>query len=182
MFEAITLALALAMDATAVSAARAVSGISVATALRMATAFALFQAGMAAIGWAAGAAAARWIERWDHWVAFGLLALIGGRMIYTGLRAGDDVAAPASTLGWSELLVLAVATSIDALVAGITLPLLAIREEISLVLIGAVTFVLSLAGARAGHVLGARLGRRLEVLGGLALVAIGVKIVLDHIR
>jgi putative Mn2+ efflux pump MntP len=180
VLDAVALAVALALDATAVSAARAVSGTTVGAAMRMAIAFGVFQSGMAAIGWFAGTEAARFINTWDHWLALTLLSLIGGKMIYEGVRAKPDDGPAAATIGWGELMVLSVATSIDALVAGVTLPLLAVREEVSIALIGAITFALSLVGARAGHVLGSRLGKRLEIAGGLALVAIGVKIVMDH--
>jgi putative Mn2+ efflux pump MntP len=178
MLGAVLLAVALAMDATAVAAVRGAAGVSAAGALRMGVVFGAFQAGMAAAGWGLGAGAARWIEAWDHWVAFGLLAIIGGKMLIEAIRGRGDE--PPPEIGWRAIVLLAIATSIDALAAGVTLPLLAAPPALTVALIGGVTAVLSLAGARAGAALGARIGRGLEVAGGLALIAIGVKIVFDH--
>jgi len=179
MIEVVVLALALAMDATAVAAARGVAGIGRREVLRLGLAFGGFQAGMAAIGWAAGVTAVRWIEAWDHWVAFGLLTAIGGKMIVGALR-GDD-AEEVGALTTRALLVLAIATSIDALAAGVTLPVLEAPIAVSLALIGAVTFVLSVAGAAAGRAVGARFGRGLVLAGGAALIAIGVKTLAEHL-
>ena len=178
--DAAVLAVALAMDATAVAAAR---GLAARPRLREALAigavFGAFQAGMAALGWAAGAGAARWIEPWDHWIAFAVLVLLGARMLIEAWRG--EGASEVPPLNLRLLAVLGIATSIDALAAGVTLPLLDLREELSLALIGGVTAVLSVLGALAGGALGARGGSRLEVLGGLALWAIGVKILVEHL-
>jgi manganese efflux pump family protein len=179
VLDVVVLAIALAMDATAVAAARGVAGIARAEALRIALAFGGVQAGMAAIGWAAGVTAVRWIETWDHWVAFGLLAAIGGKMLVEGVR-GEEREEVSATLSWRALLVLAIATSIDALAAGVTLPVLAAPIAVSLVLIGAVTFALALIGALAGRAIGERIGRGLEIAGGVALIAIGVKTLIEH--
>jgi manganese efflux pump family protein len=168
------------MDATAVAAARGVAGISRRDAWVLAGLFGAFQGGMAALGWAGGAVALRWIAAWDHWVAFGLLAALGVRMIVEALRAGPED--PDRVLSLRLMLVLAVATSIDALAAGVTLPMLAVREEVTVALIGGFAAVLSLLGVQLGRRLGARLGSRLELVGGLALVAIGVKILVEHLR
>ncbi len=179
--DALLLALALAMDATAVAAARGVSGLRPGDALRIASAFGGFQGGMAAIGWGLGAWAERWIASWDHWLAFALLALVGGKMLIEAARghAGDvHRRAPLST---RLLLVLAVATSIDALAAGVTLPVLDAPEVVSIALIGAVAFASSLGGALGARWIGDRGGRALDALGGIALIAIGTKILLEHL-
>jgi putative Mn2+ efflux pump MntP len=185
MMEAVLLALALAMDATAVAAGRAVTGLGWRAALVLAGSFGLFQAGMAAIGWALGQSAKTFIEGWDHWVAFGLLGMIGGKMLIEALieafRDDDHSKRSESELDLLTVLVLSIATSIDSLAAGVTLPVLRVPAACALALIGAASFVLSLVGAGAGAVLGARLGKRLEVLGGVTLIAIGTKTLIEHV-
>jgi manganese efflux pump family protein len=186
VLDAVVLAVALAMDATAVAGARGAApldppeggGIWTADAIRIAAVFGGFQAAMAAVGWAAGAGAARWIVSWDHWLAAAILGVLGGRMIVAAWRGGDGGGAGRPT--GRELVLLGVATSIDALAAGVTLPLLAVPPVVAIALIGLVTAALSAAGVALGRWLGARVGRPLEVAGGLALVAIGVKIVVEH--
>jgi putative Mn2+ efflux pump MntP len=179
VIEVVVLAFALAMDATAVAAARGVAGVTRAEAVRIGVVFGGFQAGMAAIGWLAGRSAARVIAAWDHWVAFGLLALIGGKMIVEAIRGGEESTHDALT--WKVLVVLAVATSIDALAAGVTLPVLDAPPVIAIGTIGVVTLVLSVVGAIAGGAIGARGGRALELVGGVALIGIGVKTLVEHL-
>ena len=176
MIEAIVLAFGLAMDATAVAAARGLlhrRGELVALPLL----FGAFQAGMAALGWLLGAWGGKYVAAFDHWFAFGLLALIGGKMLYEAVRDGADGDGREPGLGlW---LLLALATSIDAAAAGITLPLVPVAPWLSLVLIGAVTAVCSLVGYVAGKTLG---GPKLEVLGGVILIGLGVRILVEHLR
>ena len=181
MIDSILLALALAMDATAVAAGRAVVGLRRREVFLLAASFGLSQAAMAATGWLLGASVKGAVDRWDHWLVFGLLALVGGRMLVEALRArqSDSVAPP--VLDIRTIVVLSVATSIDALAAGLTLPLLRAPVVLSLVSIGLIAFVLSLGGAIGGAALGARFGRRLEALGGLTLIAIGVKTLFEHL-
>jgi len=132
-------------------------------------------------GWLAGLGFKSLIADFDHWVAFILLAFIGGRMIVESRRDGKSRRQPAR-LGWMTMLGLALATSIDALAVGLSFS--ALRADIVLpaLLIGAVTFVLSLLAAIAGRRFGARLAGRAELLGGLILVAIGVRILIEHLR
>jgi manganese efflux pump family protein len=179
VIEALLLALALAMDATAVAAGRAVTGLAKRTALLLAASFGLFQAGMAAAGWALGQSAKGFVEQWDHWIAFGLLSVIGGKMLIEAFRRGP--ASDASELNVRTILLLSIATSIDALAAGVTLPLLSVSPIVALVWIGLASLVLSLLGALVGARLGARGGRGLEVIGGLTLIAIGVKMLIEHL-
>jgi putative Mn2+ efflux pump MntP len=181
MIEAFLLAVALAMDATAVAAARAVAGLRRREVLLLAASFGLFQAGMAAIGWLVGAGARSVIDRWDHWLAFGLLAGIGGNMLIAALRAPPADAAAPAPLDVRTLLVLSVATSIDALAAGVTLPTIGAPVALSLPAIGLVTFALSLGGAAGGAAIGARGGRGLELLGGVTLIAIGIRTLWQHL-
>jgi len=181
MIEAVLLAVALAMDATAVAAGRAVTGMTRRTAVALALSFGAFQAGMAGIGLALGQSAKSLVERWDHWIAFGLLAAIGGKMLYEALFGDADDGPRGRDLDLRTILLLSIATSIDALAAGITLPLLHVAPAIALALIGAASLILSLAGAWAGAVGGARFGKPVEILGGLTLIAIGVKTLLEHL-
>jgi manganese efflux pump family protein len=180
MVSALLLAVALAMDATAVAAARGIGEHRGRDAVLLPLLFGGFQAGMAALGWLGGRVALRWIEAWDHWIAFGLLAVLGGRMIHGALRGGDDDAV-VKVDGIGTLLVLSIATSIDALAAGLTLEVVGAPPLVTLALIGVVTAVLSAVGYLAGRRLGSHLGERLEIIGGVALIAIGVKILVDHL-
>lgn len=183
MFEALVLAIGLAMDATAVATARSVSGVPRRELLVLALAFGGFQAGMAALGWVVGASTGELVEQWDHWIAFGLLLLVGGKMLLEALRGGADedaVVGPAR-LGAHTIIVLSIATSIDALAAGVTLPTIEAPPVLTLVLIGVATFVLSTVGGMLGGRLGARFGSRLEVLGGVALIGIGTKTLIEHL-
>lgn len=173
------------MDATAVAAAKGLASprVRLGDALRVAFLFGGFQAAMPALGWLLGDRFAARIEAWDHWIAFALLAGIGGKMIHEALSQRDDGPAPPSdTFGWRPLLVLAVATSIDALAAGVTLPLLDVPLVTAVVVIGAVTAALSLAGVYVGRRFGDRLGKKLDVLGGVLLIGLGVKTLVEHLR
>jgi len=176
----VTLSIALAMDATAVAAARGLAAghVPARDAVLLPSLFGGFQAGMAALGWLAGRWIGPQIERWDHWVAFALLSLLGVKMIVEAIRGGDEETKKDDLV---TLLGLAVATSIDAAAAGITLPMLAAPPAIALLMIGAVTALLSAIGLYVGKIAGQRFGSRLEVLGGVALIAIGIKIVVDHV-
>lgn len=177
MLEALVLAVALSLDAAAVAAACGAVGFDRRAALRMATVFALFHIAMCTIGWMIGTVAAEWISAWDHWVAFALLTAIGCKMVVSALRPGA-VALPAS---WGMLLGLALATSIDAIAAGVTIPLLDPPELASIAMIGSVVFVFVLVGARIGVALGGRFGTALQVVGGLAITGIGVRILVEHL-
>ena len=176
-----TLSLALAMDATAVAAARGLAAGHVPTrdAVLLPSLFGGFQAGMAAAGWLAGEWIGPTIDRWNGWIAFGVLLVLGLKMIVEAVRGGDDDDRVSSDL--LTLLGLALATSIDAAAAGVTLPLLDAPIALSLALIGGVSFVLPAIGLYVGKRAGEHFGPRLEVLGGVALIGIGVKILLDHV-
>jgi putative Mn2+ efflux pump MntP len=190
MFAVAVLAVALATDAAAAGAVRGLMAreVRLAGALRFATLAAVFQGGMAAFGWLGGRALGAWFARFDHWIAFGLLTALGVKTMLGALRSGDDDAESAETavhdqaFAWSPLLLLALATSIDALAAGVTVPLLAPPPAVTLAMITGVTFALVLAGVYTGRAAGARLGRWVELAGGAALCAIGVKILVEHLR
>ena len=178
MWQAIALSFGLAMDATAVSAARGLGRKAPNDLFLLPLLFGGFQSGMAALGWLAGAWAGKYIARYDHWVAFGLLVVIGGKMIWEAVRGGPDDEAdePAST---ALYLGLAIATSIDAAAAGITLPLVPVAPWLALVLIGGITAACSAAGYLAGRAVGHKLGSSLEVLGGVVLIGIGINMLIQ---
>ena len=178
MWSAIALAFGLAMDATAVSAARGLAGRRPRELVLLPALFGGFQAGMSALGWLAGRWAGPYIERWDHWVAFGLLVAIGGKMLVDAWRGGATASAPApATL--ALYLGLALATSIDAAAAGLTLPLVPVSPWVALALIGGVTAACSATGYLAGRLVGERVGPRLSALGGLALIGIGIDLLVQ---
>src|SRR5215813_13650786 len=187
MWSAIALAFGLAMDATAVSAARGLAATEQRPEQRarelalLALLFGGFQAGMSALGWLAGRWAGPYIDRWDHWVAFALLTAIGGKMLLDAWRhrGGEDAERDAPPLTILMALGLAIATSIDAAAAGLTLPLVPVAPWIALALIGGITAACSLAGYLAGRFVGTRFGARLAMLGGLVLIGIGVRLLLQ---
>ncbi len=147
---------------------------------RLAFHFGLFQFLMPVFGWFIGASFAGRVEAVDHWIAFGLLAWIGIRMIRAGLDPDgrDDAGDPSR--GWT-LILLSVATSIDALAVGFSLAMLNVRIWQPSIVIGVVAAVFSVIGYRLGGYVGARVGYRAEVLGGLVLLGIGTKILVDHL-
>lgn len=182
MWSAIALAFGLAMDATAVSAARGLAGRRPRELVLLPALFGGFQAGMSALGWLAGRWAGPYIDRWDHWVAFVLLVAIGSKMLIDAWRdsrpdsTAERAPAPATL---AVYLGLALATSIDAAAAGLTLPLVPVEPWIALALIGAITAACSATGYLVGRFLGERLGARLSALGGLALIGIGVDLLVQ---
>ncbi|MDD8020193.1 MAG: manganese efflux pump MntP family protein [Acidobacteriota bacterium] len=177
------LALALAVDAFAVTVglACALSGLKRSQAFRLAFSFGFFQFLMPVIGWLIGENLLKLISHYDHWVAFGLLVLIGGRMALESFRPGDKkYNGKDLTRGW-PLLTLAVATSLDALATGLSLPVLGLNVWVASLVIGLTAFIITLIGSRLGPALGQILGRRAELTGGLVLILIGCKILFDHL-
>lgn len=183
MVSLLLLALGLAMDATAVSLSRglATTGSLGRGAARCALLFGTFQSGMSALGWGLGQAAAAFVAAWAHWIAFVLLSLIGGKMVYEALRPGDGDEAPITgdPFAWGPLVALAVATSIDAGAAGVTLPLLTPPPWVSLVVIGVVTAALSALAVFLGRRVGERAEGRLDVFGGVVLIGLGIKLLAE---
>lgn len=179
------LALGLAMDATAVAAARglAVPSIQRRHVLLIAGFFGGFQALMPVIGWGLGAHLGPLVQAWDHWVAFVLLGFIGGKMLWEARGDAEDAREDdrGDPFAWRALLVLAIATSIDALAVGFTLPMLSAPFWVSVMTIGVVTSVLSAAGLFAGRHFGAMLGKRLDFAGGVLLIGLGFKILFEHL-
>ena len=178
------IAVALAMDCFAVAMGMACGsrGLTMKQAVRMAAYFGGFQFVMPVAGWLAGDKLFGFIKSFDHWVAFGLLALIGGRMIYEsfGLSEEEKAGRPDQTRGM-RLVALSLATSIDALAVGLSLGVVRTGIFCPAAVIGVMSFVLTIAGAKLGPFLGRIVGRRAELLGGLILIAIGVKIIVEHL-
>ena len=177
------IALGLAMDAfsVAIGVSVALGGTDGRQTFRLAWHFGLFQALMPVIGWYAGSSMRPWIESWDHWLAFFLLLVVGGRMILESLRSADGGNAPNDpTRGWS-LVVLSVATSIDALAVGLTFAALGVGVWIPAAIIGVTAGVMTLIGTFGGRALGLRFGKRMAVVGGVVLIAIGTWIVIEHV-
>lgn len=182
LFTVLLIAVGLSMDAFAAAMAHGcvVKQCRFRNATVMALFFGGFQAVMPVIGWAAGIGFKGFISNVDHWVALVLLSIVGMKMIYSALVKRDDEPFKCS-LGLRMLVVLAVATSIDALVVGITFSLLDILIIRTVLIIGAVTFAISFVGFYIGAACGRLFGNKIEILGGLILIGIGVKILLEHI-
>jgi len=177
------IAVALAMDAFAVALG---TGMSLAKLtgrhlFRLGFHFGLFQALMPVIGWLAGLSVQQQVAAWDHWIAFGLLAFVGGKMLKEAFAAGEDKAAASDPTRGLNLIVLSVATSIDALAVGFSLSLLGVAIWWPALVIGLVAGVLTVAGMLIGRRAGDRWGPRVEVVGGLVLIGIGVKILVEHL-
>ncbi len=181
----IGIALALAMDAFAVSlgigmAHHPVTGRQT---VRLALTFGLFQFVMCTAGWAAGETVVKHIGRYDHWLAFILLLIVGGRMITESFEQEKAEAFERRdpTTG-VPLLVLGVATSLDSLAVGLSLAALHTAILYPAAVIGVVAFVMTVVGMKLGPALGKVIGRRAELFGGLVMIAIGIKILVDHLR
>lgn len=179
----IFLALGMSMDAFAVSVSKgaSLSKPNLREALRTGLIFGVVEAITPLIGWALGLAASRYVMPWSHWVAFGLLLFLGGRMMIEGLRPRDDnETAPPSRHSFWLLVVTAVATSLDAMAVGVGLAFLEVNIVTTSLAIGFATFMMATLGMMLGRFIGPVLGKRAEVLGGLVLMGIGCQIIYSH--
>ena len=178
----IAIAFGLAMDAFAVSITSGITikNLKVNNALKIALFFGLFQAIMPLVGWLAGLSLRGFIAEIDHWIAFGLLCIIGFKMIYESskMEANNKKIDP---LNVYVLLMLSIATSIDALAVGLSLSFLNVSIALPAIIIGVVTFLLSIFGVYFGNRFGHYFERKIEIIGGLILIGIGVKILIDHL-
>ena len=181
----LALSVGLAMDATAVSAARgmAVPRIRPRHVVLVAVFFGGFQALMPVIGWMVGSRIGPLVEAWDHWIAFVLLGAIGAKMLWESRDAKTAATLPTEEelFGLRVMLLLAIATSIDALAVGITLPMLDAPFALSVATIGVTTAAMCVGGLFVGHRAGAMFGRRLDFLGGLILIGVGTMILIEHL-
>ncbi len=183
--DVIAVAIALAMDALAVSIASGVmiGRVSGRQTFRLSWHFGLFQAMMPVIGWGAGLTVQALISSFDHWVAFGLLVIIGGRMVVGAIRDDEEQIKGGAdpTRGWS-LVMLSVATSIDALAVGLSLAMLRVSIWMPALVIGLVAGVFTAGGLHLGGYVGRRLpiGRYAALVGGGVLLVIGMRILIEH--
>lgn len=183
--ELFLIGVGLSMDAFAVSICKGLgmSRLNMRQAAVISLFFGGFQALMPLIGWALGSQLTDFITPIDHWIAFGLLAFVGGKMLWDAFHEDDEDEGSQTDekLDLKELLMLAIATSIDALAVGITFAFLQVAIVPSITIIGLTTFVISFAGVAVGHFFGARFERPATIVGGVVLILIGVKILLEHL-
>jgi len=176
MLEVIVLAVALSMDAFAVSIGLGSKGNTRGLGIKAGMYFGAFQALMPFIGYLGGKGVLGWVDAYARWIAFGLLVLVGVKMIYEGMHEGieEDIAAITNKM----MLLLAIATSIDAMAAGFSLTLLDINAWLACLIIGVTTFAFSWAGVQIGKSSGTWLKSKAEIFGGVVLILIGIKMLL----
>ena len=185
LLEIFLIGIGLSMDAFAVAICKGLAmpnKVDKKGALLIALYFGVFQAVMPTLGWLLGSQFARYVTRLAPWIAFILLAWIGGNMVRESLSKEEREKEETGSVSHKELLVLAVATSIDALAVGVTFSMLELAVSIgaAVALIGCTTFVISLAGVYVGNVFGAKYKSKAEFVGGAILILIGVKILLER--
>lgn len=185
LLEIFLIGIGLSMDAFAVAICKGLAmpnKVDKKGALLIALYFGVFQAVMPALGWLLGSQFARYVTQMAPWIAFVLLAWIGGSMIRESLSKEEREEEETGSVSHKELLLLAVATSIDALAVGVTFSMLELAVSIgaAVALIGCTTFVISLAGVYVGNVFGAKYKSKAEFVGGAILILIGVKILLER--
>ena len=180
--EIFLIALSMAMDAFAVCLSAGTQEQTSGThpAFRLAFHFGLFQFLMPILGWFAGATIVRYISAFDHWIAFGLLAFVGIRMIRSGFDSNGEEQKKDPSRGWT-LVLLSIAVSIDALAIGFSLALVGVTIWYPAVVIGLVTGLISWLGIYLGNRLGQRFGKRMEIVGGIVLFIIGIRILITHL-
>lgn len=183
LWELLLLAVGLSMDACAVAAANGVCcrGYTPRRILATAAVFGGFQGLMPLLGYLLGSRFIRYMARVDHIIALLLLGYLGGRMIWEGLSGGEERPKGAVAFTWRGLFLQGIATSIDALAVGVTFAFLRVDILPAVALIGATTFVLSAAGVRVGNVFGSRYKSKAELAGGVILIFMGTKILLEHL-
>lgn len=185
--ELLVLAISLVFDTFAVSVSGGITlpkNIKFTKKAMIMAFFAFFQAGYLFLGWFIGEKFAHHITQWDHWIAFSILAYLGGKMLYDGIKGGEDSGGNINLLSLKSLLFLATATSIDAIAVGASLAFVSIGSgQMAFVTFAtfAATFFASYAGLQGGKKLGDRVGGRASILGGVILIVIGIKILIEHL-
>lgn len=184
LVEIFLIGVGLSMDAFAVSVCKGLSmkRVNYKHALIIALFFGVFQAIMPTIGWALGSRLKALIDPIDHWIAFGLLAFVGGKMLWDALfGTSDDCETDREfKLDIKELFMLAIATSIDALATGIMFALVQVEIVSTVLLIGCTTFVISFVGVMIGNKFGSRYEKASNIIGGIVLILIGIKVLIEH--
>lgn len=181
-FEAFWLGIALSMDAFSVSVCKGLGmkKVNIKQALIIALFFGGAQALMPLAGYLLANSFAVYIQQFDHWIAFGLLAFLGGKMIFDAIRGGDDCDG-CGCFDIKELFVMAIATSIDAAAAGIALAMGGANIWLNITFIGLVTFAMCIGGVFIGNKFGTKLKDKATIAGGIILIIIGLKILLEHL-
>lgn len=181
LLEIIFIGVGLAMDAFAVSVCKGLSmkKMNWKNAIIIALYFGVFQALMPVVGYFLGSTMSGFVEKVDHWIAFVLLAIIGGNMIKES--TDDELEKRNDKIDFKTMIILAIATSIDALAVGITFAFFKVNLPLAVTLIGAITFVLSILGVLIGNKFGDKLQNKAELTGGIILIIIGLKILLEHL-
>ena len=182
LLAVVAIAVGLAMDTFAVSivTGAAYKQLHIRHTLRMAGFFGGFLAFLPVVGYLAGLTARQYVSNYDHWIAFGILAAVGLKMIYESFKIKEERRTP-NPANLAVVFALAVATSIDALAVGITLSLITSAIALAVIIIGVVTFGLSFAGVYIGKKFGHFFEGGIEVIGGLVLIGLGIKIVIQHV-
>ena len=187
IIELLLTGVGLAMDAFAVAVCKGLSmkKINYGHAFMIALFFGVFQAMMPFLGWALGTQFKDYIVSVDHWIAFVLLAIIGGKMLKEAFESGKEDEEKADDdggkLNYKELFLLAIATSIDALAVGVTFAFLNVNIYLAIAIIGVVTFLLSFVGVVIGNIFGSKFEKGAQIAGGVILIGIGLKILLEHL-
>ena len=178
----LVIASALSMDALSVSIANGIiiPSLKLQQAMLISFSFGFFQSIMPVIGWFVGKTFAEYIQKYDHWIAFALLASVGLKMIHEAYTQSDENTCK-NCLQPKILLLMSLATSIDALAIGISFSILKTDILFPAIIIGLVTFLICLAGITIAHKIGSFFGKKMEYAGGIILIAIGIKIVIEHI-
>lgn len=181
IIELVLIAVGLAMDAFAVSICKGLSmkKMDLKKASIIGAYFGIFQGGMPLIGYLLGVGFQEKIQAVDHWIAFALLAFIGGNMIKEALSKDEEDCN--DSVDFKTMIVLAIATSIDALAVGVTFAFLKVNIILAVLLIGIITFIISMVGVKIGNVFGDKYEKKAEFAGGLILILLGLKILLEHL-
>jgi manganese efflux pump family protein len=179
-FSILIIGLGLSADCFAVALSSSISrkNLPLWQGLRVAIFFGVFQTGMTLFGWWAGSYILEYIESIDHWVAFGLLAFVGGKMIWESLHEKEE---RTDITKWRYLFVLAIATSLDALAVGLSFAFLKVNLAMAGTIIGIVALMITFLGFLAGKTLGELVGKRAEIIGGIILIIIGLRVLLEHL-
>ena len=177
------IAIGLSADCFAVALSGSISGrtLSFLQVFRVSLSFGLFQAIMPVLGWLAGRTVVEFISGYDHWLAFGLLAFVGSRMIWESFRSKDGRRGDTDISKGFLLLTLSIATSIDALAVGLSFAFLKINIVLASSTIGIIAFLVTTLGFVLGRKVGSLIGKRAEIVGGVILLGIGLRIILEHI-